>query len=165
MVTRVRKDGRSTMTASPTTTAIVNGVITDFSDWDEEELTRGRRRDKNGNFTGKPPQIVAAAAVRELNKARMRKAQEVLNGHLLDAVGLWGSVVRDTKAPLAIRFRASELIVDRVMGKVPEHVSVQTDGESPWQVLIAKAIINTLDKEVEASSDIEVGEIVPGQEG
>ncbi len=132
---KMLQSGRSIMTVSKNTTSILNGED-DLSSWDDEELLRGQRRAKNGNFSGSPPKVVPMQIHHELNRRRMSRAGEVLRESLVGAVELWRSVLLDEKAPLAFRMKASELIVERVMGKAKETVDINIEGEPPW----AKAI-------------------------
>ena len=130
-------DGRGGVKVSPTTVGILDGSI-DLSVWDDEELLRGQRRAKNGSFCGKAPRVVPMEIHHELNKRRMSRAGEVLRESLVGAVELWRSVLEDTSAPLGFRMRASELIVERVMGKAKETVdlSVSVEQEPPWAAAI-----------------------------
>jgi hypothetical protein len=54
------KNGRALMTVSRHTADILEG-IEDLTAWDNEELLRGQRRDRRGNFTGVPPKVVPQA--------------------------------------------------------------------------------------------------------
>ncbi len=128
-------DGRGGVKVSPTTVAILEGSE-DLSVWDDEELLRGQRRAKNGNFSGSRPKVVPLELHHELNRRRMSRAGEVLRESVLDAVELWRSVLLDNDAPLAMRMRASELVVERVMGKAKETVDVKFESEPPWAVAI-----------------------------
>lgn len=46
-----------------------------------------------------------------------RAAREALKGLCLSAVALLENTIRDDEAPLALRLRAAEYVVDRVCGK------------------------------------------------
>ena len=70
---------------SPTTRAIADGEITDFSDWSVEELVRGQRKNKRGNWTGKRPKLLPAQLVQELARRQGRHAMALLSAHLVDA--------------------------------------------------------------------------------
>src|SRR6266542_5781032 len=70
---------------SPTTRAIAEGEITDFSDWSVEELVRGQRKNKRGNWTGKRPKLLPAQLVQELARRQGRHAMALLSALLVDA--------------------------------------------------------------------------------
>src|SRR5204863_9570106 len=79
-----RKDGGEVVHVSPKTAAIVfDGVSLD--DWDDDELLAGRRKNKNGNFTGRPPMLIPIELHRELTKRRMQRATAILAYSLIDA--------------------------------------------------------------------------------
>ncbi len=106
-----------------TNSAILAGDA-DLREWDDEELLRGQRKSKNGQFHGKPPKVVPMGVHQELTRRRLSKAYELLRDDLVAACQLLGSVVRDDNAPYKDRIKASEIIIERVMGKVPEKIDV-----------------------------------------
>lgn len=134
-------NGRALIQVNSKTADILDGT-TDPSTWDDEELLRGQRRCQVGKFKGKfvgsKPHVVPMEIHHELNKRRMSRAGEVLRESLVGAVELWRSVLEDDSAPLGFRMRASELIVERVMGKAKETVdlSVSVEQEPPWAAAI-----------------------------
>ena len=46
-----KRDGRAVVTVSPATANMLATNNVDLTDWDDEELLRGRRRNKNGEWT------------------------------------------------------------------------------------------------------------------
>jgi hypothetical protein len=122
-----------------TNLAILNGEH-DLSLWDDEELIRGQRRDRNGRWSGRPPKVVPSAVHAELVRRRLSKAGEVLRESLVDAVTLLRQVVQDEDAQNSDRIKAANLIMDRVLGKAPEHVTFTLQEEPPWAVAIRAAI-------------------------
>jgi hypothetical protein len=159
--------------ASVQLTATAAGVIYDgqsLDTWDDEELMRGRRRNKHGTFTGRPAQVVPAALLRELNRRRFSRAHALMADSLVDGALMLRSVINDKKADPADRIKAAELLFNRVLGKPHESVSLEVSGNEstvPWQKMMAGAIVATveeagllLDREREA--DFVDGEIVDG---
>jgi hypothetical protein len=108
--------GRMLLTVSKNTGDIIDG-IEDLSSWSDEELARGQRRSKNGNFVGKPPNVVPRAVHDEIVRRRMDKAYELLRTATYDAVALLHDVVTDLVAPLPERLKAAQLILDRTLPK------------------------------------------------
>lgn len=97
---------------------------TDLRQWDDEELLRGQRRSKNGQFHGSAPKVVPTSVHRELTRRRLSKSYELLREDLVAACQLLGTVIRDNKAPYKDRIKASEIVIERVMGRVPEKIDV-----------------------------------------
>lgn len=106
-----------------TTMAILSGEE-DLTLWDDEELLRGQRRSKRGKFHGSAPKVVPMSVHQELTKRRLSKSYELLREDLVAACQLLGKVVRDDEAPYKDRIKASEIIIERVMGRVPEKIDV-----------------------------------------
>jgi hypothetical protein len=50
-----------------------------------EELVRGQRKNKRGNWTGKRPKLLPAQLVQELARRQGRHAMALLSAHLVDA--------------------------------------------------------------------------------
>lgn len=85
-----------------------------LDDWDEEELERGYRRDKNGNFCGRPPKYIPFVVAMELS--RRAKIQQLVNLSKLGptAMRTLQSVMKDSRNDLA-RVAAAKLIVERLL--------------------------------------------------
>lgn len=130
---------------SPTTAAIVNDPFADLSDWDDAELLHGRRYDKNKKWTGKPNKLVPTACLRELNKRRFARATDTLAESLTAGAEAIRDIIEDTSVDPAIRLKAVELLYDRVWGKPKVSVDLMAGmaTETPWQALVAAAIVPT----------------------
>lgn len=168
------KDGSAIVHVSPTTAGIVfDGQSLD--DWDDEELMQGKRRDKNGHFSGRPAKVIPIQLHKELTRRRFSRAYDLMSDSLVDAALMLRSVVVDKKAPRGVRIRAAEVMFDRILGKPKESVSFNfqegESGETPkWQKLAANAIIGTvaeaglyMERQHAAEDEIE-GEIVEEDE-
>ena len=125
--------------ASETTAMILRGEL-DVSAWSDEELRRGQRRDKNGKWGGRPPKVIPKAIHDELVKRSYDEASKILQDCLVDAVTLFGTIVRDKKADPAIRLKAATIIVERVMGTKPIRVDITT--QAKWQAAITHSIVS-----------------------
>jgi hypothetical protein len=160
------RDGRGKTIVSPTTRAIADGEITDFSDWSVEELVRGQRRNKRGNWTGKRPKLLPAQLVQELARRQGRQAMALLSAHLVDAAKVIIEIAKKKKPERGdiVRLKAAEAIFDRTLGRPDESLTIglSPDGiVQPWQKLMATSIIST-EHELEAG-DSDDGDIVEGE--
>ena len=122
---------------------ITNAAILDGTDklelWDEEELIRGQRKGRNGKFQGRPPKMVPKALHDELVKRKLSKAYALLNESIVDAVLVLREVVTDDEAEYSDRIKAATLIMDRVMGRAPERIIVES--EPPWAAALRNALV------------------------
>ncbi len=163
---RRTQNGGAIIRLSPTVAgAVYDGVS--FDDWDDEELMRGRRRNKHGKFTGRPPLVIAASMHQELNRRRFSRAHQIMASSLADAAAMLGSIVRDEQAAPADRIRAAEVLFDRVLGKPRESVSLDIAATSTpkWQLALAQGIVSSLEQvsRVGQHEDVVDGEIVEEQ--
>ena len=137
---RLTPGGRMRLTVSRHTGDILDGIV-DLSEWDDEEILRGQRRGPNGRFMGKAPIVVPQAVHAERIKRTMSKAFDLLKVSTYDAVRLLRSVVNDPEASYEVRVRASELILDRVLGKPSGSLAVSFEVDPPWMVALRDAIV------------------------
>jgi len=111
------------MRLGPTNSRILNGTE-DFSQWDEEELYRGQRRDKNGRFQGHAPKVVPLAVHREITRRQMQKVQEHLRDNILKAAEVLTEMIHNPNVDDSTKVKAITMVFDRVLGKAPEKVEV-----------------------------------------
>lgn len=93
-------------------------------DWDEEELRRGRRRDKNGKFTGRDPVVIPTAVYREIVRRSLRKAEVEMSTNLEAACKTLTAICNDHEADDRDRINAATIILNRVMGRDATKVEV-----------------------------------------
>lgn len=123
-----------------------------------EELVRGKLRDKNGNFTGRPPAWVPAqfhqACIREL----MNRGRQLWQENYLDAITAMTEIAtgKVKGATAGDRLRAAQFIVERLEGKTPEIVLVGQ--EEPWQVLIDDIVAQVPDEQIAAAKAARYGQ-------
>jgi hypothetical protein len=125
---------------TPTASAVLAGDE-DLSQWSDEELLRGRKRNKRGTMSGRAPKVVPTAILHELTRRRFTKAEEVVRESLVAAVELWKQIVEDDTVPLAYRLKASELIVDRAWGKPKERISAEIDLKEPNWMRVLRQVV------------------------
>lgn len=122
---------RAVVRVGKMTTQILIGAE-DLADWSDEELRRGRRRDKNGGWVGKDPVVVPKALHDELVRRTADRAHGLLVAATEDAARtvvsvMMGNYEEDAKNgdPKAKdRLKAAEMIINRVLGKDPIQVQL-----------------------------------------
>lgn len=113
----------------------------DFSDWDDEEILRGRRRDKNGGWGGRPPLVVPTAVHQEVTRRKIRAAEAMLKDSLEEAVQMLRDVMNGEDVDPGVRLRAANIIIERVMGKTPERIEVHAT-ETPFETSLSKVFMD-----------------------
>ena len=121
-----------------TNRAILDGEL-DLSVWSEEELIRGQRRGRNGKWQGRKPKVVPMAVHDELVRRKMSRAYELLQDNVVAATEVLVSLATDEAVEDATRLKAATLILDRVLGKEPMHITV--DVEPAWAVALRNATV------------------------
>lgn len=111
----------------------------DVSDWTEEELQMGRRQSKNGTFSGRPPVVVPKAVHDELVKRTLNNAQEHMRQNLEGVVEVLVGIATGPGIEPKDRLKAIGMVMDRVMGKVPDTVNLRPD--MPWVQAITDGIV------------------------
>jgi hypothetical protein len=130
-----------------------------FDDWDDEELLRGRRRDRNGGWGGRPPSVVPARVHHEVVKRNITAAQALFTVSIERAVEICRELMDGADVKDETRLKAAQLVIERVMGKQPDVVAV-TVTDKPYQALMGKAFT---DRDVMDADSWEVEE--DGSEG
>ena len=101
--------------------AFLTGEMT-VADLDEEEIRRGQLRDVNGNFSGRPTNVIP----RQFHEALAKEALDRMNGRLSRMVGLSIEVLTEIasnkRAPAVARNQAAIYLLERVVGKIPDKV-------------------------------------------
>jgi len=121
----IRLQGRYAMLAQ--------GVIS-VEDLDDEELARGQLRAADGSWRGKPPKLVPAALIQAMRREWMGRAEAKLREALLThGLGVLVELASDPTIDASVRLRASQTIIERTMGKVPERITVAA--EDPVETL------------------------------
>jgi hypothetical protein len=107
-----------------TNLAILDGSD-DLSSWDEEELRRGQRRNKHGQWPNNPPKLVPKRIHDELVKRKLTKAYDLMNESIYDAVAILIELAKDTRVESSVRLKAVTEILDRTIGKKPIEVKLE----------------------------------------
>lgn len=111
----------------------------DVKDWDDEELQYGRRRDKNGTLSGRPPSFIPKACHDELHRRMRSKAEYLLTKAIPELIPHLVAIAKGDEMSKPDQVRAINMVLERVMGKPVEHV--QVSAEVPWQDAIMEGIV------------------------
>jgi hypothetical protein len=122
--------------------AILAGEV-DLSEWDDEELLRGQRRNRNGNFQGRPPKVVPKQLHDELVRRTLEYANEELRSNLQSAVQMLTSIATDPRAEDRDKIKAIEMVMNRVMGKAPDRVEL-TAQVKPYEEVLRGGVVRDL---------------------
>jgi hypothetical protein len=139
-----------------------------LSEWDTEELARGRPRDKNGGFRGDTPKWITPLIVDEAKRRLKVGALETLSSKVLDAIEVVyqlmtnddfdgdGKPVVDSRT----RLQAAMFIIEHTIGKPRQPVDLEAKADGYRQFLAgALKMVDTEGHLVDAHPVVE-GEIV-----
>ena len=103
-----------------------------------EELVRGQVKDKNGRFAGRPPQWVPRAFHRACLNELLRRGKTLWQENYLQAIEVMTQIANGqgagADAPAKVRLQAAQFVIERLEGKVPEKVIIES--EQPWQLVL-----------------------------
>lgn len=118
-----------------------------------EELVRGRPKDKNGTFRGRPPAWVPHEFHRACIRELMRRGKDMWQVNYLEAIQAMtdiavgkGDVGR--RATPAERIKAAQFVIERMEGKVPEVVKIESD--QPWAIVLDGIVADVNDDQLGA---------------
>lgn len=118
-----------------------------------EELVRGKLRDKNGEFKGRPPAWVPAEFHRACIRELMARGKQMWQENYLEAITAMTEIatgkVKGVKP--ADRLKAAQFVVERMEGKTPEILLVAQD--EPWQVIIDDIVAQVPDEQIKAARE------------
>ncbi|MCE0764827.1 hypothetical protein LWC35_18220 [Pseudonocardia kujensis] len=131
--------------------------------WDDEELARGRPRDKNGNFGGTRPSWLTPALQAERQRRLRQLMADELGTFAADALRTIHAVMTDDSrddngkpnVPASVRVDAGKYLVDQFMGKATATVDVNAG--SQLGELLSGILVNP---DGEPSHQIIEGEVV-----
>lgn len=128
-----------------------------------EELVRGRLKDRNGRFTGHPPQWVPAEFHRACIRELMGRGKHLWQENYIEAVKAMTEIATgQVPATPSERLKAAQFVIERIEGKVPDVVNVISDKR--WAVLLDGIVAEVDDHAVERGRKaIEGSGIVDGE--
>lgn len=109
---------------------------TDLTSWDREELIRGRRRDRHGYFTGRPPTVMPRNVYLELRRRTMAEVYEEVRSQAIPAAQALGRILSGEEEPDPTRLRAIQEVLNRFIGKPPERVEMSSTDARPYEELL-----------------------------
>ena len=126
---------------------IEHGGMKPLHEWDLEELSRGRPRNKMGTFGGRVPEWITPAVVREAKRRLLEHAYGTMAGHLDLAIKTVAKLItseeRDGNGRLIIdpstKLQAAKFIIEHIVGK-PKAI-IEVEGDDLVRKALAQALI------------------------
>lgn len=118
-------------------------------DMDDKELEKGRWRDKNGSFKGRPTKMLPRKFADELQAERIKR----WNRRVLEELEPMKQVLKDIalnpRAPADARHKSAVYLIERAVGKVPEKSEVKVE-VAPWEADIEGILVGDDEEKEEA---------------
>jgi len=116
-----------------------------------EELVRGRLKDKDGGFKGRPPAWVPHEFHRACMRELMKRGKDLWSINYLVAIETMTSIAAGKVKGASARDRlsAAQFVIERLEGKTPDIIKIVDD--SPWQMIIDDIVAQVPDEQVEAA--------------
>lgn len=111
----------------------------DVQDMDEEELVRMQFRDKNGDFTGRPPSNIPGVLIAKMRQELFARARIAREEYYIPAMEALGVIATDEDESASNRLKAIQIILERTEGRVAERIELST-GEKPFEITFARAV-------------------------
>jgi len=156
------KDGRAIVAVSAKTADVMEG-LDDLSEWSDEELEWGQRRDKRGRWPTNRPKVIARAIHDELVKRKMRHAYDLLRENVHAAVQVLIEIATDPDVNAETRLKAASEIMNRTLGKPAEQMHLEVDARPPWMQVLEASIVpatRTVATAASLQTDVVEGEVV-----
>ena len=141
---------------------LLAGHIT-VEDLDDEELSRGQCRGKDGKFSAIAPKMIPKALHDRMAKQLIVRAQEKFQQGLFGAIDALNEIASGSAYEPADRIKAAGMVIDRVMGKTPDVINMTVE-QKPWEVIFDaisrdSGSDNEAFKRIESAIEAEVVEI------
>ncbi|KIR64738.1 hypothetical protein [Micromonospora haikouensis] len=109
------------------------------SEWDNEELARGRPRNKRGTFAGPSPSWLSEAIQAEARKRLKERTFSAVMAHSEAVMKVLVDLATDPATPAGVRADIGKFIYEQLHGKAKAHVDV--GAQAAPRVAIAAAIV------------------------
>lgn len=120
------KEERELRALTPRMRDLAEGRLS-VEDLDFEELQRGQLRDKNGNFTGRKPAILPRAWHERVAQELIRRGESEFRKNFDGALKAMVQLATDPRVASRERFLASQYVIERIMGKIPDKVETKSE--------------------------------------
>lgn len=120
-----------------------------LDEWDDEELARGRTRDKNGGWSGRPPMWITPKIRQEALKRFEQGTLEKMRGKYNTAIEVIETIMTSTEVDYETgkpvvspqtRLDAAKFVVNQVVGTPKARVEV--DAGDNLSSILASALVN-----------------------
>lgn len=115
---------------------LAEGLL-NIDDWDDEELVKGYRRNRRGRF-GPKPKYIPLEVQQECLRRIIRRGKSNLDGAYIKATELLVQLAQNAESE-KVKLEALKEVMDRVAGKVPEHLKVQSE-QAPYEIFLADSL-------------------------
>jgi hypothetical protein len=119
-----------------------------IEEWDLEELARGKPRNKVGNFSGRPPEWITPAVIKESRRRLMDQTFGELAGYAEVALRVLEKLMKSEEVdangrPLVdakTKLAASTYVLDHIIGKPKAIVEIE-EAKANQRLALAAAIV------------------------
>jgi hypothetical protein len=132
---------------------LIAEAILNLDEWDNEELIRGYRRNRNGKF-GVAPKYIPREIQQEAFRRLVARGERTLKGAYVKSIQELVDLAQNAGSE-KVKLDAIKTVIERVSGKVPDKVLVAR--EEPWEGILADAIVPL--------SETPPLELIPGDDG
>jgi hypothetical protein len=115
---------------------IAEGILA-LDDWDDEELARGYRRNRDGKF-GKPPQFIPREVQQEAFRRLIGRGDRKMKGVYLKTVEGLIDLAHNASSE-KVRLDAQKELMNRIVGKIPDRTIITQD--EPWMDILVDSIV------------------------
>lgn len=91
-----------------------------------EELARGQLRSPDGVFRGAPPKWVPRAFMQACVKELMGRGRRLYQENYEEAVQIMIDLAHSPDVESSVRMRAAQFVIERIEGKTPDRIVVET---------------------------------------
>jgi hypothetical protein len=125
----------------------------DVSDWDEEELLRGRRRGTNGQFWGRNVKVVPQEVHQERIRRNLTETIKVMQRSSKEAAEQLVEIAIDPTQKTEHRLRAIEMILNWCLGKPRQSVDMTVTPMRPYE----SVVLNLLNQLAGEGGELAIG--------
>lgn len=115
---------------------IAEGIVS-LDDWDDEELVRGYRRNRNGKF-GTPPKYIPREVQQEAFRRLVQRGERKMRDAYMRVLDELIELAHNASSE-KVRLEAQKELMNRVVGKIPDRMMVTHD--QPWEGILADSLV------------------------